>query len=437
VTRGRGRLAVLRLLGRHLHLSRTGVAAFQKVQLARLVRHAYDRVPYYRTLLDRHRVRPEQVAGPADLAGVPTTTKRDLQRADPGAVVARGLDPRRLIAHRTSGWSGEPLAIRRTWTEERLYAAARRRAMRDFGLRRRDHRAVLGLVGRRDPRDHQLLQRIGQGLGLYRRTLVDALAAPAAIAARLGALHADVVSGYPGVLALVAGALRDEDRARGRPRLVVAGGEVLTPAARERIARGFGAPVCEIYGSHECPLIAWQCARGHGLHVWDYGVVLEILTDGRPARPGERGEVVVTALHSFAMPFLRYVLGDMVVAGETPCPCGAPFASIGGVEGRTIDHFPLANGRVVHPYELVLATLEAAGPWLRQYRLLQETPDRVVLTVAPFDQPGPGALARLRAAVSARLGPGVSLRVDLVDEIHLEPSGKYRVSRSLVTAPDG
>jgi phenylacetate-CoA ligase len=413
------------------------VAAYQQAQLRRLVRHAYDSVPYYRTLFDRHGVRPEHVAAPDQLPRIPPTAKRDLQRADSRALVARGLDPRRLITHTTSGWSGEPLAIRRTWTEERLYGAARRRAMRDFGLGRRDHRVALGLVGRDDPRDRQTVQRVARALGVYRRTLVDALAAPEAIARTLGRLRPDVVAGYPGVLALAARAMRDEDRAAWRPRLVFTGGEVLTPAARERIARAFRAPVFEMYGSHECPLIAWQCVGGHGLHVWDYGVVLEVLAAGRPARPGERGEVVITPLHSFAMPFIRYALGDLVVAGESPCPCGAPFASIRGVEGRTIDHFRLANGRVLHPYELVVAALEAAGSWLGQYRLLQEAPDRVVLTVAPLDRPGAADLARLEAAVSARLGPGVSLRVDLVDEIHLEPSGKFRVSRSLVPAGDG
>ena len=92
---------------------------------------------------------------------------------------------------------------------------------------------------------------------------------------------------------------------------------------------------------------------------------------------------------------------------------------------------------MLHPYELVVAALESAGQWLGQYRLLQEAPDRVVLTVAALERPGADDLARLEAAVSARLGPGVSLRVDLVDEIRLEPSGKFRVSRSLVPARDG
>jgi phenylacetate-CoA ligase len=183
------------------------------------------------------------------------------------------------------------------------------------------------------PLDDRLAQRLWRALRLYPRTVVDALAPSDEIAAALARLRPDVITGYPGVLDGVARALSARGDGAPRPRLIVAGGEVLTPAARERIGRAFGTTVREIYGSHECPLIAWECGRGHGLHVWDPGVVLEVVRDGRAAFPGESGEVVLTALHSFAMPFIRYVLGDVVVAGETPCPCGAPSPRSGPSRG--------------------------------------------------------------------------------------------------------
>jgi phenylacetate-CoA ligase len=425
------------VLGRHAALSRDAVLAAQRAQLRRLVRHAYDAVPFYRERLDRSGLRPEAVAGPADLARLPVVTKRELRGADPRALVARGLDPARLVVHRTSGWSGEPVVIRRTWLEERLYGAARRRAMREFGLRPGDQRAAIGLVGRGDPNDRQWPQRLVRALGLFRRTRLDTLLPPAALAAALTRLAPDVVTGYPGVLAQVARALPLPDGSRPRPRLVITGGEVLTPPDRAGIARGFLAPVFELYGSHECPLIAWQCGRGHGLHVWDPGVVLEVLADGRPARPGERGEVVVTPLHSLAMPFLRYALGDVVLVGESPCPCGAPFSTLAGVQGRMLDYFPLPDGRLLHPYELVVPVLDAAGGWLGQYRLLQEATDRVRLTVVPARPPSSDEVTRLEAALAARLGPRVAVQVALVPEIRLEPSGKFRVSRSLVAADRG
>ena len=93
-------------VARHARASRDEIVAYQSAHLRRLVSHAYRSVPYYRALFDRHGVAPHHVRTVADLALIPVTTKRDLQRAPAVEVVARGLDPDRLLVHTTSGSSG-------------------------------------------------------------------------------------------------------------------------------------------------------------------------------------------------------------------------------------------------------------------------------------------------------------------------------------------
>jgi phenylacetate-CoA ligase len=80
--------------------------------------------------------------------------------------------------------------------------------------------------------------------------------------------------------------------------------------------------------------MAWECRHSGDLHTCDDGVLIEVLVDGRPAEPGERGEVVVTNLHAYAMPFIRYRIGD-VATREAPCGCGAPFAAIGEIRSSS------------------------------------------------------------------------------------------------------
>lgn len=207
---------------------------------------------------------------------------------------------------------------------------------------------------------------------------------------------------------------------------------------RREITEAFGAPVVEHYGTHELGTVAWQCTKRGGLHVSDDSVIVEVLKDGRPARPGEVGEVVATRLHALAMPFIRYRLGDLVTQGETACPCGAPFSTICTVQGRMLDYFPLANGRLFHPYELVMIILDHGTRWIGQYQLTQERRDRVVLQVVPRLTPSPEDIAGLERAACETLGPGVEFQVVLVPEIPLEVTGKFRVSRSLVeSAYDG
>ena len=248
----------------------------------------------------------------------------------------------------------------------------------------------------------------------------------------------DVLQGFPGVLARIAEIIRDENLQIIDPRFVVVGGEVLTPLMRNQITEGFAAPIFDVYGSHEFNLIAWECRETGESHTCDDGMIVEVLKDGRPAASGERGEVVGTNLHSFAMPFIRYRLGDIVTKGSETCQCGQPFSTIREVQGRMIDYFPLLGGRIIHPYEIVSILLKVAARWICQYQLIQECEDRIILRVVSTSTPSPQELTRCEEPVTALLGQGVEFRVVLVPEIQLEPSGKFRVSRSLVkSAYDG
>lgn len=167
-------------------------------------------------------------------------------------------------------------------------------------------------------------------------------------------------------------------------------------------------------------------------------MIIEVLKDGIPAAEGERGEVVATNLHAFAMPFIRYRLGDIVTKGVETCRCGKPYATIQAVQGRMLDYFPLPGGRVIHPYEILLILLHGAASWIRQYQLLQEREDRITLQVVSSPIPTFAELLHAQEAVSSLLGPDVEFLITLVPEINLEPSGKFRVSRSLVrSAYDG
>ena len=168
-------------------------------------------------------------------------------------------------------------------------------------------------------------------------------------------------------------------------------------------------PVYETYGCHEINLVAWECKETGDLHLCDDLAIVEVLCEGRPARPGESGDVVVTNLHAYASPYLRYELGDRAVAGDPVCRCGAPFATIRSVQGRTMDALLLADGRVMHHWELIPMTFWDM-PWHRQYQLVQESRDRFVLRLVADGEPPAGDLEHLCRAVLQKLRPGPASR---------------------------
>ncbi len=415
---------------RHPRASRAELRAWQDARLRRLVRHAYESVPFYRRLFDRHRLHPRHIRGTVDLELIPTTDKAAMRREGTAALLAKGLDPASLLTVRTSGSSGEPFTIHRTWLEDKLQYLLRLRTFGALGVRARDRIVAVGLAGRPDGADDKLIGRSLAALGFHSRDLVDGLQAPARVAVQLREARPDVLIGLPGMLDRLTGPELSEVVGGVRPRLVVIGGEVATPAMRLRIREAFGAPLHETYASHECPLIAWECRHSGDLHTCDDGVLVEVLQEDRAAEPGERGEVVLTNLHAYAMPFLRYRIGDLATRAGA-CRCGLPFGSVGEIQGRMIDYFPLPDGRLLHPYEIVTRLVWGPREWLRQYQLVQERPDRVVL-YAVTDGPSAERLEEIGRTVRPLLGPAVEFEVRVVDRIQEESSGKLRPSRSLV-----
>jgi phenylacetate-CoA ligase len=403
-----------------------GMRSYQARRLRRLVRHAWESVPYYRRLFDEHGLDPESVQGLDDLSRIPMSTRETYQQAGPERLLSRRHHQARLFQRRTSGSTGKPVTIRCTWFEESLVSALRAKAFWAQGVRpwHRVARVKLALSSRRSPGWVAWLSR----LRVPPQAVIDCLLPPREILRRLEGFNPHVIMSFPGVLAQVAELA--PHGAFPHLRLVHVGGETVTPQALDRIRRGLGVAVRQGYASHEFGQIAWECVQGL-LHVCSEAVIVEVLSEGRPVGEGQAGEVVATALHSFAMPFIRYRLGDLARLGPSPCPCGRLGMTLQEVAGRMADYLVLPDGRLVHPFQ-VIAAFRDAFEWIAQYQIVQETATRVRFRLRCLQPPDAGRLDWLRRRLTEILGPEVSIEIEPDAEIAPAPSGKYRVCRSLV-----
>lgn len=396
------------------------VERFQSRRLRTLVSHAAERVPYYRDLFLAGGVRPADVRGLQDLLRLPIAKREEMQQRPASDLVARGSDPARLIEHRTSGSSGVPLTIRRSWFEERLLHTFRYITLRQLGLRFSSRRA-------------QITVGAPFGRPVFAPARLDCLAPARALLDELAILRPDVITGFAGTLAWLASEATGADRSRIRPRFIVSGAETLTPSMRRQITECFQVPVYDFYGAHEFNLIARECPCTGLYHVLDHSVVVEVLVDGRPAAVGECGEVYATALHSLAMPFLRYRLGDLAARGPSPCPCGAPCSTLQFIRGRSVDMFVLPGGTKFHPYELVIP-LTHSSLWVRRYQIIQEALDLIRVKVVSESGRAPGREREdaLRNQLCAGLPPGVTVVLESVQNLPPALNGKFRPYYSLV-----
>lgn len=420
----------------HPHATPRDIVDFRDRQLRRVVQHAYRNVPYYRRLYDEHGVRPDSIRGAGDMPHLPAVTKTHFRETPEIERVAAGLDPELLISAASSGSSGRPFMIRRSWLEQNVLHLLRIRAVRAYGIGRSERTLSMLNPKHVHARDDKRLGKTLVALKLQtdsRRVSIHL--DPEQIAAEVRACRPAMLSGYPNMLARVSEVLQRTPVVPASIRVVLTGAETLTPALRSRIEERLGVPVRDQYGSNECNLMAYECPLGGSLHVCDDSVLVEVIApDGTPVAPGERGEVFVTALHSFTMPLIRFRIGDLAEQGSALCGCGAPFSTIRSVKGRMLDMFPLPDGRVIHAYYLTETLIMADPDWIESFQVTQERIDRITMQIVPRQPPAAARIDALRALGRKLLGGSVDFELSIVSSIPSDPSGKFRPARSLVTS---
>ncbi|MCK4624121.1 MAG: phenylacetate--CoA ligase family protein [Phycisphaerae bacterium] len=200
--------------------------------------------------------------------------------------------------------------------------------------------------------------------------------------------------------------------------------EVLYDHQKEIISRSFGGvPVVNGYGSREGGFIAHECPEGR-MHITSENVIVEFIKDGKPVGPGQDGEIVVTHLDNYAMPFIRYQTGDVGQPSDETCPCGRELGVMKVVKGRTTDFIIAPDGRWVHGLALIYVIRDIPG--VRQYQIVQEDVDSIRVRVVLEDGFPADGLERIRGGITERIGAEVRVDVEQVSEIDQDPSGKFR-----------
>ena len=304
------------------------------------------------------------------------------------------------------------------------------RIRRYYGLRTRDVQ-VVAVMDTRTMKSVSRVHRLAARLGIHPTVGVSPLTPPDDFVRRLEEIRPAVVLGLAGPIARLAREAGSRLHERFQVRHVITTGEVLTAGMRRDIAEAFGAPVYDKYVCAELGHMAYECVHTGEMHTCDDHLVVEVVRDGRPVGPGERGELVATSLEYHAMPFIRYKLADVVTRGAERCACGEPFSTIRAVQGRMIDYFHLPDGRTIHPYELGGA-MQRGVTWVKEFQLVQERRDLIVAQIVPGEMPAPEEIEQATQWSRQLFGDGVELRMTLVDRIEQGPTGKLRPFRSKV-----
>jgi phenylacetate-CoA ligase len=246
----------------------------------------------------------------------------------------------------------------------------------------------------------------------------------------------DVLVAYTNPLYHFARALAEQGISPFAPKSIIVGAEKLYAFQRELIERVFRAPVFETYGTREFMLIGAECDRHRGFHLNMENLVVEILDkDGQPARAGEEGDVVITDLTNYGMPFIRYVNGDRAVAGWHECDCGRGLPLMNYVNGRRLDVLRTPDGRMV-PGEF-FPHLVKDYPRIRHFQVVQTDADSVEMRAVLNGRQDLEDIGTLVQEVRRTLGPEMRFELIPVEHIPMTGAGKHRVVVGLDCSRDG
>jgi phenylacetate-CoA ligase len=200
-------------------------------------------------------------------------------------------------------------------------------------------------------------------------------------------------------------------------------GEPVDPELRELCRSAFGVPIADMYSANEVGYVALQCPQVEHYHVQSESALVEVVGErGEACRPGETGNVVVTPLHNYAMPMLRYALGDLAEVGP-PCACGRGLPVLKRILGRTRDTLALPSGTRRYA-RIDMKALEEI-PGIVQFQVVQKTLYDLEMKLVTRRALGPEEEERLRAQLKKSLGEHLSVVLTYHDEIKRAPSGKY------------
>ncbi|NKB57779.1 MAG: hypothetical protein GKS00_15750 [Alphaproteobacteria bacterium] len=400
----------------------------QMTQIGLLLRHFRDTSPFYAERLNAIDIDLSKPLGFDDFRTIPPLTREDIQSAGDSLLsdnIPKGHG--RLLTASSSGSTGRPVTARKTDVNQTFHRALN---LRNHLWHKRDLSAKFATVRGYDP---------GVAMapdGQHNKSWAAVYQTGPSV--QLNSAHCTLgeqvhwivkerppyILSYPTNLHALALRCAELDLRMPWLKALVTFSEALSPGQRSVIEDVFGVGVEDMYSAAEVSMIAVQCPDKPGnYHVQSENVLMEVVKDdGTRCDIGETGRILVTDLHNFAMPFIRYEIGDLATFGP-PCSCGRGLPTVKRIFGRVRNMLRLESGEQIFP-DIAALHLNEIAP-LRQYQMIQKSFTDIEMKLTLSRDFEGDEEAHMRKMILDALGRPFNLHLVPVDDIPRHPSGKF------------
>ena len=409
----------LRSLEKSQWLPMDEIQRIQLKKLRKLTEHAYNNVPFYHEKFKEAGLKPQDIRTLADLQKLPITTKNELKNSTPDKTVARNQSIHKLKRRQTGGTTGKPFIFfkdRRTISHELAALCWFRSWYGSFGFKQ----ALLRFFSYWIPwskasksfligwlvcdRNTQTLWKYARWIERFKPKALEG--SPAGFYVFVNFLKKEGISGI--VLPVL-----------------LTTSETLFSFQRQAIESALDCQVFNHYSSGEIASIAQECEEHAGLHINAVDRIVEFIQRGEVVSPGEMGEIVITDLENYAMPFIRYNIKDIGVPMDGFCSCGRGLPLIKEIKGRITDLIVSSGGSII-PGDVFAKFIVFRGhKWMEQFQVVQPSEQGLLIRIVKSPEFEREDLELILEKIREYLG-NVEVRTEFVESITPPPSGKHR-----------
>ena len=414
------------------HLRQTQFWPYEKIRdyqfrkIKTLLHHAYLHVPYYRDQLNKIGAIPQDIKTFNDFTVIPILTK-DIIRQNFDDLKAVNLSPKEFVPNSTGGSTGEPLSFYQDRQYETWADAARIRGWYHIaGCESGDNCAVLWGAMKDVKEDFSLWERLrlfctSGEIPLNAFNLSDERKLLFLKWCRM--MKPSLLRGYVTAIKELALFLDEQNLRFPDLKGVILCAETVDDHSQTYIEKVFRAPSYNTYGGRELSLIAMGCSQGNGLHEVSENNYVEF--EPIDLRGYENaGNLIITNLNNYAMPFIRYRVGDIgIPSSKESCGCGRGLPLIKRVIGRTTDVFVFHDGTRIAG-EMFIHLMKDFT--LKEYQFVQTSDSRVALRVKKNECLSDPLISSIRSTYKKYLPGSVQLDFEEVETFEKTITGKFR-----------
>lgn len=344
----------------------------QNRHLRKVIKNAYDTVPYYHHKFRSMGIRPRDIKTLKDLNKLPILRKDEIRKNLRGIISSQSnMNELRVLS--TSGSTGLPLRVFISMDEDDYRKAKHLTANIFCGQRPRDRYVTIT-----SPSHFGEVPKLLRTIGVYDRAFVSVFDEVGTQISKIEKLRPNVLAGYSSSLLLLAREVQKKATKTIKPRFILGGAELIDHLSRRFVEQVFDVPFYDQYAIVELDRVAWQCTAKSQYHIDADSIIVQFLDrNGEEVSAGERGEIICTSLFNYAMPFIRYAVGDMGIASDDECACGIKLPLMKVIEGRKDSLLVLPDGRQLSPRTFTVAmNMFHSTKDVEQFRVIQRKANR-------------------------------------------------------------